>query len=573
MVWRREDPQGNEAAKIAWEIVKWTRGRGLDIGAGMYRTFPHFITVDNNADARLFGHQMPRPDLFTEDAAKLDMVASESMDFVFSSHLLEHVPEEAVVKTLKEWWRVMRLRGYLVLYLPDAEEYPKVGEEGANPDHKWNVSYNRMVSLMNNVGHWDLADFQKRNEGQEYSLYFVFQKKHKGGNTFSCEAAKPEKTAAVVRYGAYGDLIQASSVIAALKAEGYHVTLYTANPGYEVIQHDPNIDAFYIQDKDQVPNQALGPYWDYHSKKYDKWVNLSESVEGAMLTIRGRIVDTYPPEVRHELCNQNYLEYQHLIAGLGHHSPAMRFYPTEEELAWAKAERAQYGQFLLVWSLSGSSVHKHWPWLDNAVSGILLDFPEVQVLFVGGPDGVVLEQGWEKTPRVHCRSGKWEIRKSLAFVQQADIVVGSETGVMNAVAQEEMPKVVFLSHSTQENLTRDWVNTHSLASLGTHCKGRGKDQAPACHQMHYGWEHCTEAPAQAGTEDLYPRKGSGVAQCQFDISAQDAYKVIWHVIQWRLEAYAERDGIAPPGLTEAPEGAVPRGTLHLPSPAEVIGAP
>lgn len=576
MTWKRDNPQGNEAAKISWEIVKWTRGRGLDIGAGMYRTFPHFITVDNNIDQRLFGHPMPRPDLFVEDAQSLDLIATESMDFVFSSHLLEHIPEDALVKTLKEWLRVIKLRGYLVLYLPDADEYPKVGEEGANPDHKWNVTYNALVGLMHKAGAWDLVDYQKRNEGQEYSLYFVFQKQHKG-HAFSCEKAKPTHTAAVVRYGAYGDLIQASSVCAALKAEGFHVTLYTANPGLEVIQHDPHIDALYIQDKDQVPNQALSAFWDYHAKKYDKWVNLSESVEGQLLTIRQRIVDTYPPAIRHELCNRNYLEFQHMVAGMDHHEPKMRFYPTAEEKAWAKLERAKYGPFLLVWSLSGSSVHKHWPWLDNAVSGILVDFPEVQVLFVGGPDGVVLEQGWETTPRVHCRSGKWDIRKTLSFIQLADAIVGSETGVMNSVAQEPMPKVVFLSHSTQENLTRDWTNTHSLASVGTHCKGRGKDEAPACHQMHYGWESCTEAPALAGTEALYTRKGSGVAQCQFDISAEDAYRVIWHVIQWQLEAYAERDGVPPPGLVRAPEGVDPTGlTPHLPSPVEVIagiGAP
>jgi hypothetical protein len=187
---------------------------------------------------------------------------------------------------------------------------------------------------------------------------------------------------------------------------------------------------------------------------------------------------------------------------------------------------------------------------------------------------VVLEQGWEKTPRVHCRSGKWPIRKTLSFVQLADAVVGSETGVMNAVAQEAMPKVVFLSHSTIENLTRDWTNTHSLASTGTVCKGRGNDEAPACHQMHYGWSHCTEAPAVEGTEELYPRKGSGVAQCQFDIGAQDAHRVIWHVIQWQLEAYARRDGKPLPGVVavdpdkaERLRGLMPE---HVENPAEAL---
>lgn len=126
--------------------------------------------------------------------------------------------------------------------------------------------------------------------------------------------------------------------------------------------------------------------------------------------------------------------------------------------------------------------------------------------------------------------------------------MGSETGVMNAIAMEEMPKIVFLSHSTVENLTRDWVNTHSLSSERTVCQGRGNNEAPACHQLHFGWAKCTEAPAPAGTEELHKRKGSGVAQCQADIDPQDAYKIIWHVVQWRLEELAKRHGKPLPGV-------------------------
>lgn len=584
MTWKIDDPQGNEAAKISWEIVKWTRGRGLDIGAGMSRTFPHFITVDNNVDEVLFGQKMPKPDLYVKDAVSLDLVADGMMDFVFSSHLLEHIEEERLVKCLREWWRVVRLDGFMVLYLPDEDEYPKVGEEGANKDHKWNVSYARVMELMEKTGvTFDLRDFQKRNEGQEYSLYFVFQKVAKPRRVHSHFDVKPiGKTCGLVRYGAIGDAMQASSVIKALKSEGYHVTLYCAEgPGYEVLKHDPNVDDFYIQGRGQVPDQALGPFWDYHSKKYDKWVNLSESVEGGCLAMAGRIQDNYTPKVRHNLMNRNYLAYQHMIAGVEDYAPYVHFYPTPAELKWAQAERAAFGEFVIVWSLSGSSVHKTWSGVDQVVSGLLIDFPEVHVVFVGGPDAAILEKGWEGVPRVHCRAGKWEIRETLAFCQQADCIIGPETGVVNSMSDEAMPKVVFLSHSTIENLTRDWTNTHSLASVGTVCAGRGNDEAPACHRLHFGWSRCTEAPApeNAQAQELYEkigglRKGAGVAQCQADIGVQDAYKVIWHVVQWRLEEYAKRDGKPMPGVVKmtAEQLRATRASLpkHLQSPVEVL---
>lgn len=559
MTWKITDPEGNEAAKISWEIVRWTRGRGLDIGAGPQRTFQHFITIDNNVDTQLFGRQMPRPDIFVADACELSMLATEQFDFAFSSHLLEHIPEDRLVQCLREWWRVIRPGGYLVLYLPDEDEYPKMGEEGANPDHKWNVSYNGVMRLMHAAKvPFDLMDYQKRNEDFEYSLYFVFQKVKETPRHWHHDRPRPVgKTAGVVRYGAIGDSMQTASVLAALKEEGYHVTLYCAEgPGYECIKTDPNIDEFYIQGRGQVPDAALPTFWAYHKKKFDRWVNLSESVEGGLLAMTNRPVDTYPPRTRHEMLDWNYVDRQHLIADLPPDTPhRIHFYATEAEQKWAKLEKKAFGEFVVLWALTGSSVHKIWPWLDNAVSGLLIDFPEVSVVFVGGEDGVIIEKGWESTPRVHCRSGKYGIRESLALAQVADVVIGPETGVLNAVAMEEMPKVIFLSHSTQENLTKHWKNTHSLASVGTVCKGRGNDEAPACHQMHYGWERCTEAPAAPETDELYKkiggkRSGAGVAQCQFDIGAQDAYKVIWHVVQWQLEAYAKRDGKAPPGLVK-----------------------
>lgn len=583
MTWKITDPEGNEAAKISWEIVKWTRGRGLDIGAGPARTFQHFITIDNNVDAVLFGRQMPRPDIFVADACDLSMLATEQFDFAFSSHLLEHIEEDKLVKCLREWWRVVKPEGFLVLYLPDEDEYPKMGEEGANPDHKWNVNYNAVMRLMEAAKvPFDLMDFQKRNEGFEYSLYFVFQKVKETPKFWHHDRPRTfHKTAGVVRYGAIGDSMQAASVLAALKAEGYHVTLYCAEgPGYECIKTDPNIDEFYIQGRGQVPDAALPTFWGYHKQKFDRWVNLSESVEGGLLAMTNRPVDTYGPRARHEMLDWNYVDRQHLIADLPTDTPhRIHFYATEAEAKWAKLEKKALGDFLVLWALTGSSVHKIWPWLDNAVSGLLIDFPEANVVFVGGEDGVIIEKGWESTPRVACRSGKYSIRESLALAQVADVVIGPETGVLNAMAMEAMPKIIFLSHSTQENLTKHWVNTHSLASVGTVCKGRGNDEAPACHQMHYGWDRCTEAPADPLTDELYKkiggkRTGAGVAQCQFDIGAQDAYKVIWHVVQWQLEAYAARDGKPPPGVVKLSREELmrTRNSLpeHLRAPIDVI---
>lgn len=565
MVWKRSDPQGHEAAKIKWEIVPWTRGRVLDVGSGPCKAFPHFIGLDNGHDIRTFGHQF-RPDVWIDDAADLRLFASEEYDAVFSSHLLEHIEPKNVVKTLREWWRVIKVGGYMVLYLPDETLYPKVGEVGANPDHKWDVSYTLLVELQRKTGvSWDLIEWQRRDQDNEYSLYFVFQKLKEQPSgfplqTFSCIEREERrkacgKRACLVRYGAFGDLMQASSVLAGLKSQGYHVTLMTSPPAHEVLAHDPNVDEFYLQDKDQVPNVELGSYWNYHKKKFDKWVNLSESVERTLLPFVPNTPAIISPAARHRLCNINYLEFQHQIADVPH-DPQVHFYATDAERKWARAEKRAMGEFVVVYALNGSSVNKRWAGMDQLIAALLVDFKDLHIVLVGGNDGQILEQGWfgwdkdpakhedakkvQTEPRVHCRCGKWDIRQTYSFLtESADLVFGPETGVLNCACQLPVPKVVLLSHSTPENLCRDWVNTHAVASEHTVCPGRGNNEAPACHLLHYGWDSCKQVnfPDDFPDEKL---RGTpmGIAQCQHDLDFESVYRVVWHAVTWEMERKA-----------------------------------
>ena len=55
MVWRLEDPMGDEASKVKYDVVEYTRGAVLDLGCGPSKAFPHFIGVDSCKDTELFG--------------------------------------------------------------------------------------------------------------------------------------------------------------------------------------------------------------------------------------------------------------------------------------------------------------------------------------------------------------------------------------------------------------------------------------------------------------------------------------------------------------------------------------
>jgi ADP-heptose:LPS heptosyltransferase/predicted SAM-dependent methyltransferase len=513
MVWKIDNPQCNESKKIVWEVAPYLRGRGLDLGAGDFKVLPHVISVDN-MNHEQFGFTV-KPDVLA-DVTKLDMFASQSMDFVYSSHTLEHVMDYA--GALKEWWRVVKQGGYLILYLPHKDFYPNIGQPGANPDHKHDFLPADIIAAMPQG--WDLVQCQERNEDMEYSMLLIFKKINRKYNMESWRDPRPEKTACVVRYGAFGDLMQASSVFAGLKQQGYYVTLFTSLPGADVITYDPHIDELVLFDKDQVPNGNLMDFWAWQKKKYDHWVNLSESVEGTLLAMPGRTAHTWSPQVRHSMLNKNYLQFQHELAGVPH-LPQVKFYATAEEQVWAARQREKLGDGpVVVWSLAGSSVHKTWAGLDAIIAQTLVNIPQTTFVLVGGPECGILEQGWENEKRVVRTCGVWSIRQTLAFLPHADLIIGPETGVLNAACCLEVPKVLFLSHSTQENLCRDWVNTHAFYGKTTCCAARGPATlgVTACHMLHYGWAHCEIDTVQ------------GVAKCQADISPEEVWDVVGRIL-------------------------------------------
>lgn len=503
MVWRIEGPQGDEAGKVKYDVVEYTRGIVLDLGCGPKKAFPHFIGIDSGKDTELFGIQM-NPDLVVQDCADLSATIEDvSVDAVFSSHLLEHI--EDYRSALKDWWRCLKEGGHLVLYLPHKAFYPNVGQPGANPDHKHDFEPADIVDAMRDVnGGWDLVRREDRSEGAEYSFLLVFKKLDVWERRYSWMIHRPKKTACVVRYGGFGDMLQAANVLPALKRQGYHVTMMTTPRGQNVIKADPNVDAWFIQDEDQVPNQELHDFWAVVSRRFDKFVNLCESVEGSLLAMPGRANHGWPQEVRHKYLDRNYLEFTGELAGVPYSSES-RFYPTEDELEAAQA-RLLPGGFNVVWALAGSSCHKFYPGQDAVIARILLERPDCRIFLVGDAACKILEAGWEKEPRVVCLSGEMGIRDTLSLAKIADAVVGCETGVLNAVAFESNRKVVLLSHSSHENLTKHWRNTYALAPHGLSCY--------PCHRLHYTREFCQEDPE------------SGAAMCQRLIHPGDVFAAL-----------------------------------------------
>lgn len=313
---------------------------------------------------------------------------------------------------------------------------------------------------------------------------------------------KREDTVCVIRYGGFGDVLQISGVIQLLGRGGNKVCVNVTERGEEILAHDPNVDELLVQENDQIPNFELGQYWDRITPLFDKVYNLGGVVEQGLLCIKDSIIFDAPHEERHAKLNTNYAEALHDVAEVDHQFHT-QFYPNSSERKWVKEQRRNMrlglGHYVVLIALSGSSVHKAYPHMDSVMAQLLLKWPDVRFIMVGDSICQMLEVGWENEPRVFRRSGKWSIRQTLAFAQTVDLVVGPETGVLNAVSSEDVAKVALLSHSSQENLTKHWVNTSAIEPEGVECF--------PCHKMHYGFATCNrdaETGASMCAAKLHP---------------------------------------------------------------------
>jgi len=100
---------------------KYCIGKGLDIGYG----------------GDLLCSNCEGFDYENGDAQYMNGIEDNSYDFVYSSHTLEHLDNPA--KALKNWFRIVKKHGFLILYVPHRDLYEKRTSLPSkwNPDHKF----------------------------------------------------------------------------------------------------------------------------------------------------------------------------------------------------------------------------------------------------------------------------------------------------------------------------------------------------------------------------------------------------------------------------------------------------
>lgn len=147
-------------------------GKGLDIGyKGSNRNAEPVLDTATGVDTDYPGYD-----------GRILPFGDESQDYVFASHVLEHIENPAAA--IKEWHRVLKAGGYLVITVPHMYLY----ERKISLPSSWNDDHKRFYkpySLLLEIDHalvpntWRTRHYRDNDRDFNYS---IMPDKHAAGN-------------------------------------------------------------------------------------------------------------------------------------------------------------------------------------------------------------------------------------------------------------------------------------------------------------------------------------------------------------------------------------------------------
>lgn len=455
---------------VRFRSICYLTGRGLAFGVGD-DIFPRVAIAPGKFSLNI--DLLPNPNVTVCDG-RLDIFSDSAFDHIVVGPSLGMCPNpSAQVRGMVE---KLKQGGHIVLY------FKKNAPQTAYTKFKFDET--SAMRLLMDSGAWRIKYQDTRGD----DMLLIAKKISGSRGTIVPMKERSPRRACIVRYGALGDMVMITPLIRELAKDGYEVTMNITPYAAPLVENNPYVSNIVIQEREAIPNRDLGGYWDEWRGEYDKYINLSESIEGKLLKVEGRRDYHTSKEFREQACGStNYYDWTMKLGGYPEVTGTrgeLFFTPAERRDA-AKMKKELAGKFVIGWAMNGSSHHKIYPLTEPVLTEWLSQHPEGIAFLLGGPEA----QGYEfDHPQVVRTCGQWPLRKTLAFIAMvADTMVGPESMAINVAACYDIPKLTFLSHSNHDNLCKYWTNDYCLAP--------NVDIAPCypCHQLHYSLESCPVA--------------------------------------------------------------------------------
>jgi hypothetical protein len=127
---------GGASFGIMTKAGEWCKGVGIDVGAGLW-PLPGAIPCDIGRG--------------TGAGRDIHDIEAGSLDFLFSSHCLEHIGEWR--DEIKSWVRKLKMNGVIFLYLPHPDcAIWRPGSPFVKDGHKWSPSPSVIKEAIENIG-------------------------------------------------------------------------------------------------------------------------------------------------------------------------------------------------------------------------------------------------------------------------------------------------------------------------------------------------------------------------------------------------------------------------------------
>lgn len=461
----------NPQVTTQWaKLPKWVLFRSCCYLGGEGITFgdqivPHLAKMYQKSSIDIDVLVTPEVDYMNTDPS---LFADLRMDHVFIGPRLELADDPP--KLIKDFCKKLAFGGHLVVAL-------KI--QNPDPATRFKFWPDDIDTMVTEAGKWQ----KKMSIDREGVALRVYKKLEGKRGILPIKPLSGKKRACIARYGALGDMIIITPLIKRLHEDGYEVTMNISPYAAPIIENNPYVHNLVIQEKDMVPNLELGPYWDEWKADYDKYINLSETLEGRFLKVEGRRDFYTPKKWRIKTGEHNYYDFTMRCGGYDTSGVRGELFFTNAEERRATQFFSQFrNRFVVIWSMNGSSHHKMYPGMIPVLEEWFLQHPDSNVITVG--DQRARQIFNYNHMRLVRKEGEWSLRESLIGTKYVNLVIGPETMMTNAAGCYDTPKITLLSHSTHEALCKHWSNDYCLAP----------DQALApcypCFQLHYTKESC-----------------------------------------------------------------------------------
>jgi len=174
--------QFSETSKCRHRLAPYCQGQGLDIGYGGDPIVPWAVTVDLPFEQQYINfHINNRPSQNLFCGCKDLPFKDNTLEFVFSSHLIEDFNWNEILDILKEWKRILKVNGRIILYQPDQQEYLRYCRKHNTPvnTHHKEADFS-LIQFKNKITPYlnveIIHEFDESTEGNGYSWGIVLNK-------------------------------------------------------------------------------------------------------------------------------------------------------------------------------------------------------------------------------------------------------------------------------------------------------------------------------------------------------------------------------------------------------------